>query len=81
MAKFWSLDGKELATLTGYPNGFAGISFSPDGKIIAMNRGLSVILVNFDLEQLAAIACNWLRDYLKYSPNVGKNDSLRNSCT
>ena len=80
MAKFWSLDGKELTTLTSYPypNEFAGISFSPDGKTIAMNRGLSVILVNFDLEQLRAIACDWLRDYLKHNPNVA--DSDRRQC-
>ncbi len=78
--KLWSLDGKELATLTGYLTWLNDISFSPDGKTIAVASGSSVILENFDLEQVSAIACEWLRDYLKYNPNITQSDSLRASC-
>lgn len=45
-----------------------GHHFSPDGKTIAIASDSSVILENFDLEQLGAIACDWLKDYLEYNP-------------
>jgi WD40 repeat protein len=83
-AKLWNLNGKEvvtLETLTGDPDKIFDIKFSPDGKTIAIASESSVILENFDSEQLGAIACDWLRDYLKYNPNVRKDDSLRKSCT
>ncbi|HEY9674600.1 MAG TPA: AAA-like domain-containing protein [Waterburya sp.] len=83
-AKLWSLTGKELATvetLTDDSDEFRDISFTPDGRTLAVAFKASVMLENFDLEQLGAIACDWLRDYLKYNPNVGKGDSLRKSCT
>jgi WD40 repeat protein len=82
-AKLWSLTGKELTTLQTINDGSTthwDISFSPDGKTIAIASNSSVILENFDLEQLSAIACDWLRDYLKYNPNVTPDDSLRDSC-
>lgn len=70
-AKLWNLTGKELATLETINDGsttFWDISFSPDGKTIAIARDSSVILENFDLEQLSAIACHWLKDYLERNP-------------
>lgn len=82
--KLWNLTGKELAALETINDGSTtlwDISFSPDGKTIAIASNSSVILENFDVEQLRAIACDWLRDYLKYNPKVGKDDSLRKSCT
>ncbi len=80
-AKLWSVEGKELVTWTGAPSQLLDISFSPDGKTMAIAKDSSVILENFDLDQLSAIACSWLRDYLHHNPTVDKNDSLRRTCS
>ncbi|MBD2463591.1 AAA-like domain-containing protein [Oscillatoria sp. FACHB-1407] len=82
-ARLWTLDGKELVTFSrfdNYLNQFADVSFSPDGKTIAIASGSAVILENFDLDQLGAIACRWLSDYLHHNPTVESTDPLRQTC-
>lgn len=82
-ARLWTLDGRELVTFSRFDNylkQFLDVSFSPDGKTIAVASGSSVILENFDLEQLGTIACRWLRDYLHHNPNLSPTDPLRQVC-
>jgi len=83
-AKLWSRDGTLLATLDTttdhYIKPLLDISFSPDGRTIAIAKGSSVILEPFDLEQLNAIACQWLTNYLRYNPNIQENDPIRLRC-
>ncbi|MBD2775387.1 eIF2A-related protein [Iningainema tapete] len=80
-AKLWSINGEELQTLSSYSGNVLGVSFSLDGKTIATvddERLLILWKFNLDLPQLEVIACKWLRNYLKYKPNVEKSD--RNLC-
>ncbi|HEY9739825.1 MAG TPA: hypothetical protein V6C90_04985, partial [Coleofasciculaceae cyanobacterium] len=71
---------KEFNRLEGHNLSVNSVRFSLDGKTIAIAIESSVILKNFDLEQLGAIAYEWLRDYLKYNPNITQSDTLRDSC-
>ncbi len=50
------------------------VSFSQDGKAIAIagNNGLSIL--SWDLDDLIVKGCNWARDYLKNNPKVDKSD-------
>jgi WD40 repeat protein len=81
---FWSLDGQKIATLTlrFLESGVGSRSnqFSPDGRQLALVSGSALFLEPFDFEQVSAIACEWLRDYLKYNPNITQSDTLRDSC-
>jgi WD40 repeat protein len=75
--KLWSRDGKELQTLKGHTNQVYSVVWSPDGQTIATaSEDKSVILWNLglDLEQLRALACDWVGDYLKHKQNLEEND-------
>jgi WD40 repeat protein len=75
--KLWSRDGKELQTLRRHTNQVYHVVWSPDGQTIATaSRDRSVILWNLslDIEQLRALACDWVGDYLKYNQNLEESD-------
>ena len=85
----WDLDGRLIATISGYDNEIADIRFSPNGKTIGMIhkpfRGLgnlgylpSATFWSFDVDSLLVSGCNLLGDYLKTNPNV--SDSDRHLC-
>ncbi|CAD5944281.1 putative WD repeat-containing protein all2124 [Planktothrix rubescens] len=85
----WGLDGRLIATISGYDNEIADIRFSPNGKTIGMIhrhfRGLgnlgylpSATFWSFDVDSLLVSGCNLLGDYLKTNPNV--SDSDRHLC-
>ncbi|HEY9649856.1 MAG TPA: hypothetical protein V6C95_04280, partial [Coleofasciculaceae cyanobacterium] len=76
--KFWNLDGTVLATLDEQGDSVNSVSFSPDGKMLVSATGKAtekstgkgtVILWNFDLDDLLLRGCDWLRDYLN-NPNA-----------
>jgi WD40 repeat protein/tetratricopeptide (TPR) repeat protein len=75
--KLWKLDGKELLSLKGHTDQVYNVSFSPDGKtIVTASADNTAILwnLNLDLDALKVIACDWIRDYLKYNLNVENKD-------
>ena len=85
----WGLDGRLIATISGYDNEIADIRFSPNGKTIGMIhkhfRGLgnlgylpTATFWSFDVDSLLVSGCNLLGDYLKTNPNV--SDSDRHLC-
>ncbi len=87
----WSRDGEKLTTLDAAagsvsfsPDGQTiasagyGVSFSPDGQTIASaGSNETVILWNFDLDDLLERSCDWLREYLRTNPN---NEDKRQLC-
>ncbi len=75
--KLWNREGKELQTLRRHTNKVYSVVWSPDGQTIATaSEDKSVIFWNLslDIEQLRALACDWVGDYLKHNPNVEESD-------
>jgi WD40 repeat protein len=60
-----------LQTLSGHSWSVNSVSFSPDGKTLALaSNDKSVILWNLEqlrLDTLMQKACTWVNDYLKYN--------------
>jgi WD40 repeat protein len=74
--KLWNLNGQVLQTFKGHSSVVLSVVFSPDGKTIATGSGdKTAKLWNLDLDDLLKRGCAWISDYLKYNPNVNKDDS------
>ena len=81
--KLWRQDGSLLSTLNGYRENVIGVAFSPDGQVLATTSGDETIaLWNLNsvlsIDTLLKFSCNWLKDYLETSSEIGKDD--RNLC-
>ncbi|MEC4813294.1 MAG: hypothetical protein SAK29_08500, partial [Scytonema sp. PMC 1069.18] len=73
--RLWNLRGQELVTLKGHSGGVRIVVFSPDGKTIASGSDDNTVnLWNFDLDNLLALGCTWVNDYLKYNRYVKDED-------
>ncbi|WP_217358227.1 WD40 repeat domain-containing protein, partial [Anabaena sp. UHCC 0187] len=72
--------GKELQTFSGHLDSLASVVFSPNGKTLATaSYDDTVILWNLDnltLDPLLVSACDWVKDYLKNSDGVEKDDRI-----
>ncbi|EAZ89784.1 WD40 repeat domain-containing protein [Crocosphaera chwakensis] len=79
--KFWNVEtGSEITTLKGHADKITSsqdyiIRFSPDGKLLGTTADNNTILLwNFDLDNLFDLACDWARNYLNTNPNVSPSD-------
>ena len=80
--KLWGIDsGSEIETLKSHKpveglGMWPKVSFNPDGKILASTSpgDKTIVLWNFDLNDLLVQACGVVGDYLKTNPNVVNQD-------
>jgi WD40 repeat protein len=52
----------------------SSISFSPEGKAIAVTSNDQVSVLSLDLDEVLERGCNQVRDYLKNNPKAEKSD-------
>ena len=76
--KLWSRDGTLLASLT-LDAPVRDVVFRPDGQSMAIAYLNEVILVRdieqfADIERLLVYGCDWLKDYLRTSPQLSQGD-------
>lgn len=80
--KVWKLDGTVLTILTGHTDVVNSVTWSLDGQTLVSASNdhtvklwqLNDHLDNQLLNDLLGKGCNWMRDYLKNSPNVSESD-------
>ncbi|MFM9159966.1 MAG: WD40 repeat domain-containing protein, partial [Dolichospermum sp.] len=72
--KLWNRQGVLLMSLKGSDEELTGVSFSPDGKILAAGSSQGRIILrklsDITLESLLRSNCDILNDYLLYNPNM-----------
>ncbi len=68
--QLWSVEGEKLAALVGHTSPVLSVAFNPDDQTLASaSADKTVILWNFDLDDLIVRGCEWLYDYLKNRPD------------
>ncbi|MEG3923802.1 nSTAND1 domain-containing NTPase [Microcoleus sp. T3_D1] len=79
--RLWSIEGQPLAKFQGHQGMVKSVVFSPDGKLLATSgedRTVRLYQIGGGLDELLAMNCHWVRDYLK-NPDVALS-SDRNLC-
>ena len=77
--KLWRADDTLLQNLKGHKDNITSISWSPDGKAIATSsEDKTIIIWNWDLEQLMDSGCQWLQNYFEH--NSPMRDADRSFC-
>jgi len=71
---FWLIEGifEKYVHLTFIPG--RDVSFSPDGKAIAVATDKGLSFRTLELDKLLQEGCDRIRDYLKHNPNVKERD-------
>ncbi len=89
--KFWSRDGLEIKTVY-LDTPLFDLKFSNDGKLLCTaGTDRTAVIWNFDMDKLSEYGCDWIRGYLRDSPeltdderylcdNVKPSDYMLNEC-
>ncbi|MEG4630737.1 CHAT domain-containing protein [Microcoleus sp. AR_TQ3_B6] len=92
-ARLWSIKDRKsqpLAAFPGHQGYVANVAIGPDGKTLAINRSdtnVRLYQIKQELDELVAMNCDWLRDYLnnpqtkgsESDPDICKNISTPSS--
>ncbi|MEB3884256.1 AAA-like domain-containing protein [Lyngbya sp. CCY1209] len=75
--KLWDLQGNLLSTLPGHRGMVISLAFTADGGFL-VSGGDDTTVILWNLQQMETsneleYACNWVRDYLQTSPEVGSD--------
>jgi WD40 repeat protein len=74
-ARLWDLKGKQLVSFDGHQSEVTSVVFSPNGKQLATaSSDGTARLWEISFDELLSRGCDWVRDYLKNSPNVAQSD-------
>lgn len=76
--KLWNLRGQLLRTLPGHHGIVASLAFTPDGKRLVSGSDDSTVVL-WDLPRIQTLneletACNWVRSYLRTSPQFTEQE-------
>jgi len=79
--RLWDISGKQLAVLKGHQGTVENAASSKDGKsILTLGKdGTARLWKIGDMDELLAMNCDWVRDYLK-NPTAALIDSDRQLC-
>ena len=72
--KLWSNKGALLHTLTGHTSDIKHLAFSPDKKVLTSADKHTLVLWDFDLDNVLLKGCSWAKDYLSTNPNISQDD-------
>jgi WD40 repeat protein len=80
-ARLWHTSGKQLAVFKASEGSVNNAVFSRDGKqlVTAGADGTARLWQIGGMDELLAMNCDWVRDYLK-NPSVNLSQSDRNLC-
>ena len=80
-ARLWDISGKQLAVLKGHQGAVKNAAFSKDRKLILTlgEDGTARLWKIGGLDELLAMNCDWVRDYLK-NRNAALSESDRHLC-
>ncbi|NEQ65448.1 MAG: hypothetical protein F6K21_08110 [Symploca sp. SIO2D2] len=71
---FWLIEGMFAKYVNFNYSRSRALSFSPDGKAIAVATDEGLLLKSFELDKLLQKGCDQIRGYLKNNPNVKERD-------
>ncbi len=76
--RLWSVEGKLLNTLYGHTSKIEFTDFNPDGTFLVSGSADQTAII-WHLDRILALdelelACSWLADYLRTSPEIAEED-------
>ncbi|MBO3460396.1 hypothetical protein G7B40_018035 [Aetokthonos hydrillicola Thurmond2011] len=71
-ARIWDTSGKQLAALKGEQGTVNSVVFSPNSKLLATGGedGTARLWQVGGLDEILAVSCDWVGNYVKRNPNV-----------